>query len=235
MNWLATYIAAQLAQAAYSETLAGAALAFKALGYTVVGHYTNDDHQAFLVQDAHGAYTLAISGTRFGRSLGDLLDDADIVGIDVGFNTARVAAGPYKGLDAMWVLVHSLLPADADLMVCGHSLGGERALMSELFLPATRIRALYAFEAPKCGNAEFWAKMSASLAKAVCVINGKDFWAGWPLVSGWAHPPMPHVHLDGNGWQMVGPATWPEALDVNDHSIALVVERLGKIAGAMPA
>lgn len=236
MNWRATYIAAQLAQAAYAETLVQAVLGFNALGYAMLGHYLNADHQAFLLH-AEDGYTLAISGTRFGRSLGDLLDDADIVPVDLG-NGAEVAAGPYRGLSDMWVWAQSLthVAPDADFAVCGHSLGGERTLLTELFLPASRIRALYSFEAPKCGNASLWCKLAASMGKATCVINGQDLWAGWPLVSSWSHPPMPHLHLDTVGWNWAGLAAgWPAAVSPDDHSIAMVVERIGKIAGAMPA
>ncbi len=235
MNWRATYIAAQLAAAAYAETLVQAVLGFNALGYAMLGHYLNADHQAFLLHNADG-YTLAISGTRFGRSLGDLLDDADIVPVDLG-DGVQVAKGPYNGMGAMWVWVQSLTHAtpDADFAVCGHSLGGERTLLTELFLPATRIRALYAFEAPKCGNDLLWRKLAQSMGKTTTVINGQDLWAGWPLVSTWEHPPMPHVHLNGATWGWVGPAEWPAAVSPDDHSISMVVDRLGKIADAMPA
>lgn len=230
MNWRAVYVAAQLAQAAYAETLASAVLQFQALGYACLGQYLNGDHQAFLLHDDDG-YTLAISGTRFGRSLGDLLDDADIVSVDVG-GGRHIAEGPQRGLAQMWYWVESYtnVTPGATIMVCGHSLGGERTLLTELYWPAERIRALYAFEAPKCANGPLWASLSKSMAKATCVINGHDMWAGWPLVSGWEHPPLLHVHLLPVGLEMVGPGTWPLADRPQDHDISVVVERLKVIA-----
>ena len=236
MNWIAIHQAAKLAQAAYSETLAGAVLAFRSMGYTMRGHYINDSHQAFLLtRDSDNSVTLAISGTRFGRSIGDLFADADIGPTDLG-NGLRVASGPYKGMDAMWVWARSLVPADTKWTVLGHSLGGERALLTELFIPASDIMAVYAFEAPKCGSCALWTKVAASLSKATCVINGSDLWSDWPMVSEWSHPPIMHIHTTnvGKGWTMVGPGSWPAGLNPDDHSIAMVVDRLGKIAGVVP-
>lgn len=230
-DWKRLHHSAQLAQAAYIDTMAAAVAAFNQLGHVVIARYLDGDHQAFLLRSDEG-HTLTISGTRFGRSLGDLMDDADIVAKDVG-NGGRVACGPYTGMADLWRWALDHAAPGADFAVCGHSLGGERTLMTELFLPADRIRYLHAFESPKCGNAAFWASVAKSMAKAVCVINGRDLWAGWPMVSEWDHPPIAHIHLlgDPGRWEMVGPDSWPAAIDPDDHSIDLVANRLGDIAG----
>lgn len=234
MNWRSLHLAAQLAQAAYFDTLVEATPVFNSLGHRVVGHYTDDDHNAFLLLGPDG-YTVAISGTRFGRSVADVVDDINILGVDLGDDGARVARGPYGGMAGLWLWALQLAPDDATFSVVGHSLGGERALLSALFIVERRIRQLVAFEAPKCGNDALWARLAMSMTKAVCVCNGMDLWFGWPFISGWSHPPVAHVHLLESGWEMVGPGDWPAALDAGDHDIALVVERLGKIAGATPA
>ena len=230
-DWKQLHHSAQLAEAAYIDTMAAAVSAFNALGHVVVARYLDGDHQAFLLHSSEGL-TLAIAGTRFGRSLGDLLDDADIVATELAAG-ARVASGPYSGMGDLWRWALGHAAPGSTFAVCGHSLGGERTLMTELFLPAERIRYLHAFEAPKCGNAAFWASIAKSVSKATCVINGSDLWAGWPLVSEWSHPPIPHIHLlgDPGRWEMVGPQSWPDAIDPNDHAIGLVAKRLGDIAG----
>ena len=75
--------------------------AFEALGLTWLGQFQNDSHQAVLSRDAAGGIYLTISGTRFGRSLGDLLEDIDLTPVDVG-GGARVTAGAYDGLSELW-------------------------------------------------------------------------------------------------------------------------------------
>lgn len=231
MNWAAILAAARRAQAAYIEDADAAKVAFVALGYTVLGQYENGDHQAYVLRAVDGAIHLAISGTRFGQSLGDLLDDAYILPTDLG-GGARVTSGAYSGMDALWAWAKSLVPADSVWNVSGHSLGGQRALIAGLFLPIEQIAAIYAFEAPKTGNAALWARLAPSLANAVCVCDGNDLWFGWPLVSEWSHPPRPHIHLLPAGFEIIEPGDWPPAFDADDHDVELDVSRIAAIAGA---
>jgi Lipase (class 3) len=134
---------------------------------------------------------LSISGTRFGQSVGDLLDDAYILPTDLG-GGVRVTSGAYSGMDALWAWAKSLVRTDSVWHVAGHSLGGQRALLTGLFVSVERIGSISAFEAPRTGNAALWSRLAPSLGNATHVRNGEDLWFGWPFISEWSHPPHPH-------------------------------------------
>lgn len=233
MDWHATLLAARLAEAAYVDDLADARNVFGALGFIALAQYKDASHQAYVLY-RNDEYTLAISGTRFGRSLGDLLSDADLLPCAVGITYGEVSHGAYQGLGKLWDWAISKAPMGQQFDVVGHSLGGERALLSGL-VAANRCRNVYAFEAPKCANAAAWAMMSKHVEKSVCVVNGKDLWAGWPLVSEWSHPPVQHYHLLDEGFAVLAPGVSPEAIDPGDHDIALVVKRLAQICNTIDA
>jgi len=231
MNWAAIALAARRAEAAYIEDAAQAAAAFVTLGDIYVAQYQNSDHQAVVSRDSAGDFHLSISGTRFGQSLPDLFDDADIVPHDLG-GGCEVSAGAYSGVGALWEWAESLSPGSAAWHVGGHSLGGQRALLTGLFLPIEQIASIVAFEAPKTGNAALWATLAPSLAKATCICNGEDMWFGWPLVSEWSHPPIAHIHLLPSDFEIIEPGMWPPARDKDDHAIVMVTSRLEAIATA---
>jgi hypothetical protein len=218
MDWAAIEAAALRAEAA-----------FEAMGHTWIGRYENADHQACLSRDAAGNVCLSISGTRFGQSIGDLLDDAYILPTDLG-GGASVTSGAYGGMDELWAWAKSLVPTGTVWHVCGHSLGGQRSLLTGLFVPIAQIGSIAAFEAPKTGNAALWARLAPSLANATLVCDGEDLWFGWPIVSEWSHPPLPHIHLLPTGFEIVEPGNWPPAINPGDHAVELDVSRISAIA-----
>jgi hypothetical protein len=232
MNLANVAAAARRAQAAYIEDAAQARAAFEALGLTFVSQYQDDSHQAVVSRDADGKAYLSISGTRFGSSLGDLVDDArDLATKDLG-SGRLVSAGAFEGMLDLWKWAHSLSPADTVWNVEGHSLGGQRALFTGVFNSLERVGAIHAFEAPKAANAAFWGWQMPALASAVCVVNGADLWFGWPHISDLSHPPRDHIwlHDDAGGFTVVKPEQWPVGLDPDDHAIELVVKRVGNAA-----
>ncbi|MDB5777630.1 MAG: hypothetical protein JWP38_3763 [Herbaspirillum sp.] len=228
MNFAAVLAAARRAQAAYIDGMEQARAAFEALGHVWIGRYENDGHQAVLSRDTAGGTYLSISGTRFGRSLGDLFDDVNLVPVDVG-GGARVTAGAYDGLAEMWAWAKALVPARTAFNVEGHSLGGWRALYAPLFLPDAQIGAIHAFEAPKGGNAAYWEKYAGQLASAVSTANGADVFYGYPFLGDWHHPPRNLIWLNEHGFKVITPDQWPGGMSLDDHSIDLVVARLEKI------
>lgn len=230
MKWKAIYEAAQLASCAYSLIDAQAASEFGDLGYRVAGSFRDDDHQAFVVLGPVG-WVLAISGTRFGTHAPDLIADLEISAVELG-QGAHVASGPYDGMDKLWEWARSVAPPGVLWTVTGHSLGGERALLTGLFLPHDQIEAIYSFEAPKCGNIALWKQLQGPLHKTVCVINETDLFVGWPFIGPWVHPPIAHLHLLKNDWRLVMPDDFPRFTDLRDHAIAKVIVKLGKIVDA---
>jgi hypothetical protein len=134
-------------------------------------------------------------------------------------------------MDAPWTWAKSLVPANTVWYVASHSLGGQRALLTGLFLPVDQIGSISAFEAPKTCNAALWAKLAPPLTKAAYVCNGNDLWFGWPKVGEWAHPSHAHILLLPSGFEIVEPCNWPLALSDADHAVELDVSRIEAIAG----
>lgn len=226
MNRAAVLAAACRAQAAYILDDADARAAFEGLGLTFIARYENDSHQAVVSVDGERAY-LSISGTRFGHDLGDLLDDLHVGAHDFG-GGAQAPAGVVEGLDEVYAWAASLMPPGTTWHIEGHSLGGERALMSGMFLPAAQIAAVHAFEAPKCGNPALWLQLAPVLERTVCVVNGADLWFGWPQAAAWLHPLILHQWLKDNAGhaEQIMPTAWPGGTAPGDHDISLVVNRL---------
>lgn len=228
MDWSALAASARRANAAYIEDAAQSKAAYEALGLTWSGQYSNDSHQAVLSRDASSVY-LSISGTRFMSRIGDLIDDLFINSIGVG-GDAKVSAGAYVGLGAMWAWARSLVPAGTVFTIEGHSLGGERALMSCSFLPASQIAQIYAFEAPKGCNGAYWAKYASIISKAVSTLNQSDIWYSWPFWSEYEHPPYPVIWLQPTGYKMSMPADLPRGFSMAQHDMDMVLDRIENIA-----
>ena len=226
MNLGPVLAAARRAQAAYLPDPAGA---MAPAGLTVLGRYENADHQAVLSRSEHGAVYLSISGTRFGAQggLGDVVDDVRDAPLDLG-SGALVTTGAYAGLDAMWAWAEQLAPG-AVFTVDGHSLCGWRARYTGCFLPPECIAAIYSFEAPKGGNAAFWASQAAVLPKLTSVVNGRDVFVGWPFSGGWQHPDTDTLWLTEDSYRVIRPHDWPGPLLFTDHSIDRVVARLAAL------
>lgn len=231
MNLANVLAAVKRSAAAYIEDAAQARAAFEALGLTFVSQYRNDSHQAVVSRDAEGRAYLSISGTRFGRSLGDLFDDVrDLETKDLG-GGRLVSAGAFEGMLDLWNWAHSLAPADAVWNVDGHSLGGQRAMYTGVFNAIDRIGEIHAFEAPKAANKAFWDWQMPALASAVCVVNAADLWFGWPQISDLSHPPRDHLwlHDDAGAFTVIKPDQWPGGADPADHAIELVAKRMQAI------
>ncbi|RAR51699.1 hypothetical protein C7401_13659 [Paraburkholderia unamae] len=233
MNRAAILAAARRANAAYVMNPAQSKAAFEALGCMWLGQFRDGDSQAVLSRDAGGVY-LSISGTRFSAlQIGDLLDDIDLWPVDVG-GGAQVTRGAYEACDEIWAWAKALVPRGTVFNVEGHSLGGWRTTYTPLFLPAAQIGALHAFEPPKGANLAYYRRFSAELAKLVIVANGRDAWFGYPrLDPRWIHRPGEMLHLREQGGCVIDTAEWPGGLDLNDHSMDLVENRLAAWAAPL--
>lgn len=232
MNWQAIYAAAKRAEAAYIADEGEAKAAFAALGLTFVGQHRDVSHQAVLSRDADGATYLSISGTRFGEPDNiDLLDDLYLLPVSAP-RGGIVAAGAYSGMQELWQWVSSTVGPDVVVNVEGHSLGGERTLLTPLFLPKARIGTLHAFDAPKCASQAYWDAYREELAGAVLTVNRRDIWFGWPPAGPYQHDRQAEViWLAEEGVRIIEATAWPGGLDAGDHAIAEIVMALGAIAG----
>jgi hypothetical protein len=228
-NFAQISAACNRAAAAYAYTEAEATQQFQALGNTLLGFYTNDDHQAVISTDVKGAVYLSISGTRFTEcKFDDLFDDFDLALFDLGDDDgSKVTQGAYNGLNQMWEWAKSFVPAGTVFNVEGHSLGAWRTLYTPLFLPSNEIGMIHAFEAPKGANELYWQKYATQLASSVNVVNQNDIFYGWPeFDSEVCHPEIPTLWLHPIGYDVILPSQWPEGWDFSDHSVDLVAQRL---------
>ncbi|MEX3932583.1 hypothetical protein AB4Y32_12345 [Paraburkholderia phymatum] len=232
MDFAPILAAAKRAQAAYLMDAAQAKAAFEALGHTFVSQYKDADSQAVLSVDRSGSTFLSISGTRFSdRQIGGLFDDIDLAPVDVG-GGGKVTRGAYESAKEICDWARKLAPAGAVFNVCGHSLGGWRTSFTPLFIPASQIGALHAFEPPKGANAAYYQKFANELAGLVIVGNGRDIWFGYPRLGGWLHRPGGMIWLPSLGFEIIDTSDWAGGMSLNDHSVDLVVERLEKLAAA---
>ncbi|WP_146758013.1 hypothetical protein [Paraburkholderia unamae] len=135
---------------------------------------------------------------------------------------------------APWATV--LVPCGTVFNVKGLSLGGSRPAYAPLFLSAAQVGALHAFEPPKGANLAYYQRSCADLARLVIVANGRDAWFGYPrLDPRRIHRPGEMLHLLEQGYRVFDTAAWPGGLDLDDHSMELVVSPLGvKAVASLP-
>lgn len=234
IDWLSVYQAACRANLAYEMDPAKSEAGFSALGQglTWLGLYQNADHQAVACIDDKGTGYLSISGTRFGKSLADLVDDAYLLPKDLG-GGVKVTAGAFNGLSEMWAWADSLTDTSTVWNVEGHSLGAWRTRYTPLFLSPDRIGMLHSFESPKGANTAYWEKYQQQLAGMVSIVNDRDLFVSWPFVSlDWEHPKMLSVQ-----WitrllvTEIHPDDYPGGVSIEDHSMDIVQSKCKFLAG----
>jgi hypothetical protein len=231
----ALYQAMLRCSAVYEPEPVKALAAFAALGCTVLGRFCNDSHQAVAHRTPDGRATLTHSGTRVSEGtlaehFCDLAADVDYAPLDLG-DGVQVATGAHDGLDEVWAWAISLFGPGEAVDVEGHSLGGQRACLTPLYLPPERIRQLRAFEPPKAANAAFWARYAGACVGLTTLVHGRDPWAGWPWISeGLTHQPAPLLWLHDGTWSWS--TTWQPGtlLSCADHGPDSVVAALAALA-----
>lgn len=234
MDPIGILASAQRCNAAYIEELSAAQAAFSQLGMSFIAQYMNATHQAVLSKDTQGSIYLTIAGTRLtqGNNV-DLLDDAWLAPQPCP-KGGVVPAGVYAGMWDFWQWVQSNVPAGASVNVEGHSLGGERALLTPLFLENARIGDIFAFEAPQCATQEYWDAYRDELSSAVQTVCGADVWFGWPPAQGYVHDAQRALlWVQSTGviqtsvaqWKSTYVA-WPIGLSYDDHEIVRVIAYL---------
>jgi len=204
---------AQLCNIAYVDDEAAQQAQVAALGFKYLGRYENTDHQAFLAMKGT-RYVLAISGTRFSDgNIPELLDDENVFPQSAG--DFKVMAGFYAGQGDLYAWAEAKVPAGEKFEITGHSLGGARAHLAPLWVPADRLRCLTTFGAPKAATAAYWTTFSTPLAR---VVHERDLWAGWPLLPPWTQP-GPMLWLHNGALTLTTEKWWPGGLSPADHSI----------------
>jgi hypothetical protein len=229
INLVEACLAARLANAVYIEDRVKAAAAFVALGQIFVDQFQNDQHQAVVSRAANGDWWLSISGTRVTEGdvqdgAGDLWEDVDLTPVGVG-GGALVGAGAYNGLADMWAWAGNLIPADAAIKGCGHSLGDWRLAYTGLFRPRERIAHLYGFEGPKPFNQVGWATRGLPPELYTKFVFEHDVWVGYPWISPFSQRPgQTLAHLKtidvrpGYALEIVSEAQLPLLVNAADHS-----------------
>lgn len=227
INLVEAYLAANLANAVYIEDRATAAAAFAALGQTLIDQFQNAAHQAVVSRAGNGDWWLSISGTRVTEGdvqdgAGDLWEDFDVTPLAAP-GGGLVGTGAYNGLGDMWGWALKLIPGNAPIKGCGHSLGDWRLAYTRLFLGVERIAHLYGFEGPKPFDAAGWAVHGLPPELYTKFVFEHDIWVGYPWVSPFIQRPGPtlaHITTVGAGYQLdiVAEADLPPLVNASDHS-----------------
>jgi hypothetical protein len=225
--------------AVYIEDRAQAAAAFAALGQTLVGQFQNNQHQAIVSRAANGDWWLCISGTRVTGGdvqdgAGDLWEDVDVAPFDTG-GGALVGKGAYAGLDDMWAWARNLIPGDAAIKGCGHSLGDWRLAYTRLFRPVEGIAHLYGFEGPKPFNDAGWAVHGLPPERYTKFVFEHDVWVGYPWIGPFRQRPgstLAHIKTVGAGYEIeiVSEAELPPLVNASDHSMLNCIDALAALA-----
>jgi len=234
IDWKGVYQAARRANLAYQIGPAVSQAGFEALGLHWLGIYQGPSHQAVACLDDTGQAYLSISGTRFGKRIGDLIDDALIIPQDLG-GGVRVTQGAFDDMPAMWRWAEKLVDASTVWNVEGHSLGGWRARYTPVFLSDARIGKIHSFESPKGANRQYWITYQQVLQnKLVSIVNDRDIFIDWPfgLFNEWEQPPMlPVQWLKGPVVMQIYPIQWLPGFSVGDHSMDIVEAKCKQLAG----
>lgn len=250
-DWNRLWLSAQRCAAAYLPGESDARAAFAQLGSTVFGRYVDDDHQVIAHRTAAGELTITLAGTRVSvekilECVGDLRDDMECEPLDLG-DGIKVATGAHRGLATVFAWALGFFSGNpGQISVEGHSLGGQRACYTPLYLPAERIGRMMAFEPPKPANGAYWARYVDLLPSLTTVVHGKDPWFAWDWGGATLMHPPGHSLLwlrDGSSAE-VSQDEWSAATglpEINlarhggDHDIGAVAAALGALARAQAA
>jgi triacylglycerol lipase len=190
-------------------------------GWKIVwnGTQTLDANYAFIAVDASGQnYVLAIRGSVPPNGIFDdwdvfanwILEDLDVVGQAswpyAGTSQPRVSIGAYlaftnmldmkdslgSGLSISDYLLANNIGSEKQLIITGHSLGGNMANVYASFYVQTLINqklssgnvSLYTFAAPAAGNADFATDLDNKLPAAWHYQNANDLVPNFPVFDG---------------------------------------------------
>lgn len=233
IDWQAAALAVQRANSAYIMDTAQAKAAFEAMGHVFISQLKDGNSQAVLSVGPDGLTYLSMAGTRFSDGqIGDLIDDLQTDSIDLG-DGAKVTRGAYESAGKIFRWALSIVPTGTVLNCAGHSLAGWRISYIPCFVPAAQIGSLYAFEPPRGANLAYYQKYQKELAGLLIFGNSKDIWFGYPRLGDWIHRPGSMAHLLSVGYQMIDTSAWPGGLNLGDHDIDLVQQRIEAIAAPL--
>lgn len=238
LDWPALLASILRCDAAYCESETLARAEFAALGASVIAWCSTATHQAVLSVPADGIWTLTMAGTRLSEgsaldAVSDIWQDADFVPTAV--EGGRVASGAFaRGRETFaWAL--ALLPQGQALRVEGHSLAGQTAHLAPLFVPASALHSMIAWEPPKAADMGYYAHWALAFTKCRTIVNGRDPWAAWP----WGddellHPPGPLLWLHDGNWMWTGEKDWlgGDIGHYSDHDteqVIMAVRAAGKL------
>jgi hypothetical protein len=234
IDWTQVYEAARRSNLAYIIDPTQSKQEFEATGLHWLGIYQGASHQAVACMDNLGQAYLSISGTRFGKRLGDLVDDALAYPHDLG-GGVHVTAGAFDDCPGMWDWANKLVDSNTVWNVEGHSLGAWRMRYTPVFLDQSRIGRLHSFESPKGANRAYWEKYQKQLADMVTIVNDRDIFIDWPfgILNEWEQPAMlPMIWLRACIPTTIYPIQWPSlSFSIKDHSIDTIEAKCKTLAG----
>ena len=222
---------AQLSSAVYLTDITQLAQSVGFLGLAFAGLVGNDECQAMVARDGDDQI-IVIRGTQVEShtSLAELLDDADPGHSDLG-QGALVRSGAWEPLKRLWEdqLGRMIDPA-RPLTITGHSLGGQRAALLPVLLPAGAQPQVVAIAPPKAGNRAFWDRAYQGRPAPLLIGREDDFAPAWSPLDPLTCQAGPLLHLTGGGWEWLEQWPWNDC-SIAAHDIDRYVADLAHLAG----
>jgi hypothetical protein len=225
------------ANAVYQDSDDMAKQAFESIGCKLLGRYSDHFHQAVVCITPDNSYEICISGTRvtdgtIAQTIADLSEDVYFYPHDIG-QGAKVAKGAYFKLDEVFTWALSFIPETEMIQISGHSLGGQRAHLTPLFVPIDRIKSIYSFAPPKAANKKYWEQYENLNDVIFTVVCEDDPWFAWP----WKFDELEHpefnelIWLHDDTYSLIYPKNWPggNVLNQKNHYPETYINKLNSI------
>lgn len=179
------------------------------------------DTQALVEKQPDGSYAIIFPGT---ASLRDMLTDARVKKTE--WHAGNVHEGFHAAYDSVREKIEALLPADARLVIAGHSLGGALASLAahDLGLESFyKVEQVITFGSPRVGNGLFARSYDDRLSsRTFRLVNDGDPVPHLPWVCGSYHHVRQQVYLSDRGTIRVDQPTLTALSEVDQTILALI-------------
>jgi hypothetical protein len=186
---------ARLSSAAY---LADSKAATESLGFKFVAQLSDNPQRKCTLATRDNLFIVCFQGTDLSNNapnFHEFWDDVDGGTVTIP-GVGKASVGFWSPLVAIWPAIQSRIPADAQVLFTGHSLGGVTAQLAKALYPAATV---ISYGAPRGADKSFWVSTYPNNSQPIRVVNGSDFAPAWApsLKEEWIQPgPMLWLHED---------------------------------------
>jgi hypothetical protein len=206
---------ARLSSAAY---LTDSKDAVEALGFKFVAQLSDNPQRKCTLVTRDSLFVVCFQGTDLSSNapnFHEFWDDVDGGTVTLP-GVGKASVGFWSPLAAIWPAIQSRIPADAQVLLTGHSLGGVTAQLAKALCPSATV---ISYGAPRGADKSFWASTYPNNSQPIRVVHENDFAPAW----------APSLKEE---WIQPGPMLW-----LHDASLQITTERpgMGMISILSPA